>query len=66
MAKRYLQQQGVEYTEIDIDEVPEAAAQVMQWARGNRAVPTMVIGSTVVVDCDRKAVDAALAKEGLA
>jgi mycoredoxin len=65
MAKRYFQQAGVEYDEIDIEDVPEAAEQVMKWARGNRTVPTMLIGDTVVVDWDRKAVADALAKAGL-
>lgn len=66
MAKRYFDQQGVDYEEVDIDDVPEAAERVMQLARGNRTVPTMIIGNTVVVDWDRRAVEAALAKEGLA
>ncbi len=65
MAKRYFQQQGVEYDEIDIEEVPEAAEQVMRWARGYKTVPTMQIGDTIVVDWDRKAVAEALSKEGL-
>ena len=65
MAKSYLNQKGVSFNEIDIDEVPEAAEQVMRWARGNRTVPTLKIGETVVVDWDREAVAAALAAEGL-
>ena len=65
VAKRYLQQQGVDYEEIDIEEVPEAAEQVMRWARGYKTVPTMRIGDTVVVDWDRGAVADALAKAGL-
>jgi mycoredoxin len=65
MAKRFLSQQGVDFDEIDIEEVPEAAEQVMRWARGYKTVPTMKIGETIVVDWDRKAVADALAKEGL-
>jgi mycoredoxin len=64
-AKRYFQEQGVDYDEIDIEEVPEAAEQVMRWARGYKTVPTMQIGSTIVVDWDRRAVADALTKEGL-
>jgi mycoredoxin len=66
VAKRYFQQAGVEYDEIDIEDVPAAAEQVMQWARGYKTVPTMVIGDTIVVDWDRRAVADALAKAGLA
>ena len=66
VAKRYLQQQGVEYEEIDIEAVPAAAEQVMRWARGYKTVPTLQIGKTIVVDWDRRAVADALAKEGLA
>lgn len=66
VAKRYFDQQGVEYEEIDIEAVPEAAEQVKKWARGYKTVPTMRIGETIVVDWDRNAVAAALSKEGLA
>lgn len=65
VAKRYFEQNGIAYQEIDIESAPEAAEQVMQWARGYKTVPTMKIGDTVVVDWDRKAVAEALAKEGL-
>jgi len=65
MAKRYLKQKGVSYEEIDIDRVPEAAEKVMSLARGYKTVPTMIIGDSVVVDWDRKALDKALADEGI-
>jgi mycoredoxin len=65
-AKRFFQEKGVPYEEIDIEEVPEAAEKVMGWARGYKTVPTMVIGDTIVVDWDRRAVADALAKAGLA
>ena len=65
MAKRYLDQAGLAYDEIDIEAVPEAAEQVMGWARGYRTVPTLRVGETVVVDWDRRAYAEALAREGL-
>ena len=65
-AKRFFQEQGVDYEEIDIEAVPGAAEQVMRWARGYKTVPTMRIGDTIVVDWDRRAVADALAKAGLA
>ena len=65
MAKRYLQQKGISYEEIDIERVPGAAEIVMGHARGYKTVPTMIIGDSVVVDWDRKALNDALAREGL-
>jgi mycoredoxin len=65
MAKRYLQQKGVAYREIDIERTPGAAQEVMRLANGNRTVPTLKIGDTVVIDWDQRAVAAALAAAGL-
>lgn len=41
---------GVEVEEVDIWEVPQAAAVVRLVADGNETVPTVTIGSTVMVD----------------
>jgi mycoredoxin len=65
MAKRYLDQKGVSYDEIDIDLDPEAAQKVMSLAHGYKTVPTMIIGDSVVVDWDRRALEKALANEGI-
>jgi thioredoxin reductase (NADPH) len=61
VAKRYLKELGVEYEEIDIEEVPEAAELIETWSGGFRTVPTFVVGDEVVVDFDRAALDRALA-----
>ncbi len=37
-----LDEEGVEYTEIDVDRDPEAADVVRQLNNGNRTVPTVV------------------------
>lgn len=50
-AKRWLDAQGVDYTEIDIEEVPSAAATVRELA-GKIVTPTFVIGGECVVDFD--------------
>jgi len=63
MAKRHLAQRGFTYDEIDIEEVPGAAEQVMAWARGYRTVPTFVIGKRVVVDWNPREFEAAVAAE---
>ncbi|HEU0073771.1 MAG TPA: glutaredoxin family protein [Dehalococcoidia bacterium] len=65
MAKRYLQQKGVAFREIDIERVPGAAREVMNLARGYKTVPTFIIGESVVVDWDQRAVASALTREGL-
>jgi thioredoxin reductase (NADPH) len=61
VAKRYLRQLGVEYEEIDIEATPGAAELVETWTGGYRTVPTFVVGSALVVDFDREALDRALA-----
>ena len=42
-SKRFLDQRGVPYEEINIDEDPQAAETVKQLNRGYRSVPTIVI-----------------------
>jgi mycoredoxin len=64
MAKSFLQQRGLGYEEIDIEEVPEAASQVVTWTRGYKTVPTMRVGKTVVIDWNRKAYEKALSEAG--
>ena len=55
-AKRVLDAQGVGYTWIDIDAVPEAAAEVMRINGGMRSVPTILFpdGSILVEPSDRQ------------
>ena len=50
LARRYLERHGVPYTEIDIDETPEAARRLEAWTGGYRTVPTFEIEGQVVVD----------------
>ena len=40
--KRYLDSHGIAYSEIDIEAVPEAAAEVLRHV-GKRAIPQLVI-----------------------
>jgi mycoredoxin len=49
-AKRYFQEWGIAYEEIDIERTPGAAEQVMAWANGKRVVPTITVGDTVLVN----------------
>lgn len=47
MAKRFLDQHNVAYTEIDIEADEDAAERVVQWNNGNRTVPTIDFDGTV-------------------
>jgi len=59
-SKMWLDGQGVPYEEINIDESPEAAREVMRLNRGNRSVPTIVIegGRTLVEPSNRELAEA--------
>jgi glutaredoxin len=45
-----LDEHNIAYTEIDIDEDEDAALRVEQWNRGNRTVPTIDIGGTILTN----------------
>jgi mycoredoxin len=50
IAKRFLDEQGVAYTEINIDEDEAAARRVEQWNNGNRTIPTLDIDGTILTN----------------
>jgi len=41
--KRFLDEYGISYREIDIDRDPSSARQVIDWSGGRRVVPTIRI-----------------------
>jgi len=45
-----LDEQGVSYTEINIDEDEAAARRVEQWNHGNRTIPTLDIDGTILTN----------------
>jgi glutaredoxin len=45
-----LEEHHVPYTEINIDDDEAAAQRVEQWNRGNRTVPTVDIGGTILTN----------------
>jgi glutaredoxin len=51
-ARAWLEKRGLEYTEVNVNAVPGAAAQVREWADGNLVTPTFDIDGTIVVDLD--------------
>jgi mycoredoxin len=50
MARRFLDENHIAYTEIDIEADEEAAERVEQWNNGNRTVPTIDFGGTVLTN----------------
>ena len=48
--RRGLRHAGLEFSEIDIWEQPEAAAFVRSVANGNETVPTVTVGTTSLVN----------------
>jgi glutaredoxin len=50
MGRRWLEQRGIAYTEVDVNANPEAAAQVRLWANGKLVTPTYDISGTIVVN----------------
>ena len=49
-ARAWLKANDLDYTEVDVNANPAAAAQVRQWADGNLTTPTFDIDGTIVVD----------------
>jgi mycoredoxin len=47
IAKRFLDEQGVSYSEINIDEDEAAAQRVEQWNNGSRTIPTLDINGAI-------------------
>lgn len=50
IAKRFLDDNNVPYTEIDIEQDEAAALRVEQWNKGNRIVPTIDINGTMMTN----------------
>jgi glutaredoxin len=53
-ARAWLQERGLEYTEVDIYATPGAAAQVREWADGHLVTPTFNINGTIILDFDEE------------
>lgn len=47
--KKLMQREGIAFTEVDIEAVPDAAELVMQANGGNRTVPTLVFAGGVAL-----------------
>ena len=54
LARRFLDRNGVPYTEIDVKATPDAADRVREWAGGSLISPVFDIDGTIVIDFKRK------------
>jgi glutaredoxin len=59
-ARAYLQQNGINYVEIDITRDRAASQQVRGWANGYETTPTFNIKGTIIVNFDQEKVAKAL------
>jgi glutaredoxin 3 len=64
-AKEYLDKLGVKYTEKDVESDPEAGLEAVTKS-GQRGIPVLDIGGTVIIGFDRPKIDAALKNHHLA
>jgi len=63
-ARAWFNNRDLKFTEIDIDDVPAAVAQVKQWTGGNRTTPIFDIDDTIIVDFDERKIVEALKEKG--
>ncbi|HET9850744.1 MAG TPA: glutaredoxin family protein [Candidatus Saccharimonadales bacterium] len=59
MAKRYLDEKGVKYKDIDVDS-DSAAAQELVRKTGQAGIPVLEIGDETIIGFDRPRIDLAL------
>ena len=62
LAREWLRNSGLEYTEVDINATPGAAQQVRDWAGGKLVTPTFDIDGEIVLDFDKGRLEALLRK----
>ena len=59
MAKRYLDDLGIAYKDIDVDADPAAAIELVETS-GQAGIPVILIGEETIIGFDRPRIDAAL------
>jgi len=59
MAKRYLDDKGIVYKDIDVEHDPVAARHLVE-KTGQAGIPVLEIGEKTIIGFDRPAIDAAL------
>ncbi len=61
-ARAWLQERGLEYTEVDINATPGAGQKVREWGDGHLITPTFDIDGTIVLDFDEPRLKEVLGK----
>lgn len=59
-ARAWLEERQLQYTEVNVYDVPGAAEQVREWAGGYLVTPTFDIDGQIVVDFDKEKLSAIL------
>jgi glutaredoxin len=54
LARIWLKEHGVAYTEVDISSDLDAARQVRSWGKGAQVTPTFDIDGQIILDFDEK------------
>ena len=62
-ARKWFDERGIDYIEVNVATNLKAAEQVKEWAGGNRVTPTLNIHGTVVVGWDEQVVSSLLLGE---
>lgn len=65
LVRRHLDRLGVPYEYVDLDEHPEAAAQLRWWTGGYASHPTVYVGGEVLVEPTMSELSSALFRRGL-
>jgi glutaredoxin len=60
LARRFLERNGVPYTEVNVRATPEAEARVREWTGGDLVSPVFDIDGTIVIDFKRAELSKAL------
>jgi peroxiredoxin len=63
-ARNLFAENNIEFSEVDINKVPEASEQVKKWADGNRTTPTFDINGTILVNWNEKELRRILTEKG--
>ena len=61
-ARVWLEENEIDYTEVDVNKNKAAAAQVREWADGNLVTPTFDVNGTVVINFEIKKLEELILK----
>ncbi|MER3522459.1 MAG: NrdH-redoxin [Acidimicrobiia bacterium] len=63
--RRYLERLGIPYRYVDLEEHPEAVAQLRWWTGGYASHPTVYVGGEVLVEPSLAELERSLRRRGL-